>query len=258
MNQEKLNKILQKAILQVSSAGIKPGNIQPEVGEIKGVTTFGLCKKINTIKGIEFSILINPVLYANEDSLMETMVHEVLHTVDGCDNHGKLWVENANIMNNKYGYHISRCSSYEEKGLVRPDPKYKLKCNCCGEVYNKNALRKKFIQDFNYYFCSCCNARNFELLEKIGNEYKSIFNNKMDSDKFIKTRFHKKKKKTSRKTPKFSKSISPLPHLSDFKYIIYCENCKKQTGRKVMSKLVKNTSKYKCSCGGKLFLFENK
>lgn len=75
MNQEKLNKILQDAILQVSSAGIKPGNVQTEIGKVKGVTTFGLCKKIDTPKGIEFSIFINPVLYANEDSLMETMIH---------------------------------------------------------------------------------------------------------------------------------------------------------------------------------------
>ena len=257
MNQEKLNNILKKAILQVSSAGIKPGNIQPEVGKVKGVTTFGLCKKIDTPKGIEFSIFINPVLYANEDSLMETMIHEVLHTVDGCDNHGKLWVENANIMNNKYGYHISRCSSYEEKGLVRPDPKYKLKCNCCGNIYEKNAIRKKFIQEFNCYFCSC-NARDFELLEKIGDEYKSIFNNKMDSKEFIKTRFHKKKKKTSKPKLKLSQPVVVLPHLSDCKYLICCENCKKQTGRKVVSKFVKNISKYKCACGGKLFLFENK
>lgn len=112
------NELLQKGIKQVKAAGIRPGNIDPEVViNSRAKSRFGLCR----MGKYNYQIEINSqLLQAEEKKVMNTIVHEILHTVRGCMNHGSTWARYANIMNCKFGYDISRTSSYEKMGLEEP------------------------------------------------------------------------------------------------------------------------------------------
>lgn len=78
---------------------------------------WGLCTKL---ADGTFSIEISDQLLKDdveEDALMNTVMHEILHTVDRCMNHGKKWKECAKIINRTYGMNIKRCTSAEEKRI---------------------------------------------------------------------------------------------------------------------------------------------
>lgn len=151
------NELLQKGIKQVKIAGIQPGNINPEVivnGRAKA--RFGVCRK--THGQYDYQIELNQqLLHVDEKKAMNTMVHEILHSVKGCMNHGPTWTRYANIMNRKFGYDISRCSSYEELGLEKPKPKYIVKCtNCKAEIYRHR--KSKLITHTHQYCCGKCKS----------------------------------------------------------------------------------------------------
>ena len=88
-----------------------------------------------------FSISLNPCLFAdgvNEDIIIQTLLHELIHTMDGCFNHGKNFKYYARIINNKYGYNISRTTDSSKFGVELPKRKNKFEivCNNCGAVWH--------------------------------------------------------------------------------------------------------------------------
>lgn len=157
----KLNadKLLQKGIKQVIAAGIKPGNINPKVKvNTRAKRRFGLCSK--TRSG-EYEIEINhQLLNTDEITVMNTIIHEILHTCEGCMNHGRLWTSYVNKMNRVYGYNITKTSSYEKMGLEKPKPKYLIKCkseSCAMEIprYKKS----KTVTQIHKYACPKCRGK---------------------------------------------------------------------------------------------------
>lgn len=64
-----------------------------------------------------YSININVLLLNEncpENSLYETLYHELLHCVDGCMNHGIKWQQLAELVSDCYNVDITRCSSDEK------------------------------------------------------------------------------------------------------------------------------------------------
>lgn len=103
-----------------------------------------------------------------DKSLDTTIIHEILHTVDGCLNHKAKWQEMANIVNNAYGYNIKRTTSAEEMGVERIEKKivyhYEIKCTKCNNVwkYQKESKVVKCCRNNN---ATCpCGARNFVVI----------------------------------------------------------------------------------------------
>lgn len=91
-----------------------------------------------------FSISLNPCLFAdgvNEDIIIQTLLHELVHTMDGCFNHGKNFKYYARIINNKYGYNISRTTDSSKFGVELPKREYKYEIWCT--VCNKRVARYK-------------------------------------------------------------------------------------------------------------------
>lgn len=149
-----VNNLLKEAIEQVESAGITVGKINPNLGiNTRAKTFFGTCKKV--VKTYDYEIEINhQLLKVNKKKLMNTLIHEVLHTCKGCMNHGKTWVNYANKMNDKFGYDISRATSYEKVGIERPKAKYTVECIGCGnQTYRQQ--RSKLITQVDKYRCRC-------------------------------------------------------------------------------------------------------
>lgn len=152
------NKLLEKGLKQVSAAGIQTGNIDPEIIiNSRAKKRLGLCRKV--LGKYDYQIEINSLLLElNEEKAMNTMVHEILHTVKGCMNHGSTWARHANTMSIKYGYDISRTSSYEKLGIEAPEAKFTVKCKGCGIETHRNR-KSKLITHTSLYRCGYCNGQ---------------------------------------------------------------------------------------------------
>ena len=77
---------------------------------------WGQCQR----KGSGYYINISDRLLQDDvpiKALKDTIIHEILHTCNGCMNHGTTWKNYADKVNKAYGYNIKRCTSAEEKGF---------------------------------------------------------------------------------------------------------------------------------------------
>ena len=152
------NELLKEGIEQVKSAGIEPGNINPNVKiNSRAKTRFGLCRK--TPGKYDYEIELNSeLLKADKKKAMNTMVHEILHSAKGCMNHGRLWLAYADKMNRTFGYDISRATSYSALGLERPKAKYVIKCvDCDNEILRFK--KSKIVTNVNRYICGRCSGK---------------------------------------------------------------------------------------------------
>lgn len=153
------NEMLQKGIKQVKAAGITPGSINPNVViNNRAKTIFGRC--IRVVGPYDYQIELNSeLLKTTQKKAMNTMVHEILHTVDGCMNHGPKWTRLAGVMNSKNGYNISRNSTYEQLGIKTPKAKYEVLCkneNCDMKVSRHK--KSKLITHLHHYRCPKCGS----------------------------------------------------------------------------------------------------
>lgn len=93
-----------------------------------------------------------------------TIIHELIHTIPGCMNHGKKFKRICNLVNYKYPqYKIQTSSSAEDFGIVesKPKVKYKIICSKCGKEY---LYERKPKLDINRYRCSICGNIKLELI----------------------------------------------------------------------------------------------
>lgn len=115
-------------------------------------TRFGSCKKLGSIYIIELSHLL---LHAPAFSCKQVLAHEVLHTCNGCRNHGARWRSYAYRMGNAYGYDIHRVDSHENLGIDnKPKPKYIIVCAQCGQTFER-VRASKLTEHPERYRCKC-------------------------------------------------------------------------------------------------------
>lgn len=133
--------------------------IDKTVGYSSTTTKFGMCKKRNG----RFTIYLSRYALNNTEIVKDTLVHEVIHTLPGADNHGADFKQYASIVNKKLGYHIKCRGSREEaaaSGLEqarRERFKYKLVCQKCGSQILRQR-RTKLVQHPEHYRCVCGGA----------------------------------------------------------------------------------------------------
>lgn len=90
--------------------------------------------------------------------IKDTIAHELLHTVEGCCNHGWYWHKLADIVNTRMPqYHITRTTSREDKGIY-VYYRYFFKCETCGKVV-KRQKKSKFTENYRNYRCSACGGK---------------------------------------------------------------------------------------------------
>ena len=164
-----LNNAFHSCLDMVKNAGINPGKIVEVIPNTRAKSRWGQCKRVNG----GYSININVDLLDERNDyvgLENTLIHEILHTVDGCMNHGINWKRAADRIKTVYGLEIKRVSSKEDKGVaykreaIRNEPvKYVLKCLDCGHEYKYQRAAKavKFPERFR---CGHCQGR-FELIK---------------------------------------------------------------------------------------------
>lgn len=148
--------IFTECINDVEAAGITPGNIVNISINTRAKKRWGCAKQVGKFYKIEISdrLLQDEV---DDKATKNTIVHEILHTVDGCMNHGENWKAVADKMNRTYPdvYNIKRTTSSEEKGIapspVRPD-RWELTCQSCGHTWRYKRAPKYSV---SAYACPC-------------------------------------------------------------------------------------------------------
>lgn len=163
------------------------------------------------------------------DSLYETLIHEYLHTVPGCLNHGKLWSSNAGAVSKALGIDVTRTTQFEDKGVtdqVEEKARYIVECQSC----KKRLYRFRIcglVEHPEHYRCSC--GGHYQLIK--GKEYLPA---------------------SSSRPSQSAPSSQPRDLRSRYPYVLECTSCHTQFGRQRMSKTISHPEHYRCPCGGSL------
>jgi predicted SprT family Zn-dependent metalloprotease len=113
--------------------------------------------------------------FSNKD-IKNTIMHELLHCLKGCNNHGSRWQMYANIVNKKLGYNVKRLANVSalcdknniDKVAFNNDRyKYKITCKSCNHVHYAMRITTRIK---NYYvnnnmLCGVCRNRHFEIVD---------------------------------------------------------------------------------------------
>lgn len=159
MNKEKIDNLLNEVIMEARKLNIPvPFTIYEEIKvNPRPKKRYGCCRKTGNGFIIEISEFI---LKCPEDKIRSVIAHEVLHTCEGCYEHGPIWKRYADLMNTAYGYNIKRTSSFEEMGLEASESdeakniKYIIKCEKCGREYPRQRYTC-VMKKIKAYRCSC-------------------------------------------------------------------------------------------------------
>ena len=97
-----------------------------------------------------------------EKYLKETIIHELIHTCDGCTDHGSGFKRIARIINKELGYNIKRCASPDEAKIYHEmykpkERKYSIECPKCGSRWNYK-IKCNTYKHPERYRCSRCKA----------------------------------------------------------------------------------------------------
>ena len=101
------------------------------------------------------------VMELDEAIIKNTIMHEIIHCLPYCNNHGKEFKKYATYINEKLGYNITRLGNkeedYKKSNLEYKEKinnyKYKIICNKCGQIIYRQRFRKELI---NNYRCGKC------------------------------------------------------------------------------------------------------
>ena len=103
-----------------------------------------------------------------EDRLVGAMIHELIHTQDGCMDHKAGFKRLAACVNAKYpNYRIQRCNSVEDVGLKFSEikaVKYLAMCQKCSHEWSYQR-RPKWWDRINRVSCPYCKTKTIEGIE---------------------------------------------------------------------------------------------
>ena len=152
-----LKMVANECMTMLDEIGIEYGNVTRWEINTRAIKRWGQCRKTNGNYTISIA---SKLLEDNVDNkaLETTVLHELLHTVNGCMNHGHNWQNVANKVNSRYGYNIKRTTSSEEKGIERTPYTYMVKCKDCGCEIGRYKM-SNVIQRPQNYRCGCCGGK---------------------------------------------------------------------------------------------------
>lgn len=151
--QKKLEQLFEECKKECDAAHIKYSQKITLKITKRATSRYGLCHK--NPDG-SYIITISDFVFASPDFKIKMVIlHEMAHTCKNCMNHGVEWKKIANILNEKYGYTISRTTSREAMELPPKSYKYAVKCKKCGCIIHKQRLTK-VIKNPSWYRCGFC------------------------------------------------------------------------------------------------------
>ena len=190
--EEKLNKLFEECVEELRNIGIEVldseriGKIDIKISK-RNNKRYGCCKQENPDKSYKIimkrgykrviryekfklhHIEISPwVMELDNEIIKNTIIHELIHCLPYCNNHGEEFKKYANFINLKLGYKILRVGNkkedYEKSNIKYEEVenyKYKVVCRNCGQEFFRKRLSKNFLKK---YRCGKCNGK-FEIIE---------------------------------------------------------------------------------------------
>lgn len=180
---EKLNKLYLECINELANIQIKfnykdiiikiskraskrYGCCKPEIPDkdYKTIKRKGLSYIVKYENYKKYTIEISAwVLELNDDIIKNTIIHELIHCLPYCTNHGEEFKKYAKLINEKLGYNITRTGNkkedFKQSNLEYNETeeyKYKIKCTKCGQIYYRKRLSKNFTK---IYRCGKCKGK---------------------------------------------------------------------------------------------------
>ena len=139
-------------------------DIAPEIRFSKATSWFGMTEPRREQNGKLYKFRIAFSVYHLESSdkaIINTIIHELLHTCPGCLNHGEKWKSYARVCKEKFGYNIERCGGdkddeeiLKKAAKVRFHGGHKLICIECGQEFNRSR-ESNFTLHPDWYRCNC-------------------------------------------------------------------------------------------------------
>lgn len=132
----------------------------------------GRCNKNRGIYNIEINETYLRV--GNPQNIHNTIMHECIHCVEGCFNHGPKWKAVANKVSQLYPqYSINRASYDKEYGKVLEEGpssyKYQIVCGDCGCKMDKYKRWSKTLESIFWaeekYQCGRCKSRKLIVVD---------------------------------------------------------------------------------------------
>ena len=102
------------------------------------------------------------VMQLNTDIIKNTIMHEIIHCLPNCSNHGNEFKKYANYINCKLDYDISRLGDKKQDLIDSNIPiekekfNYKIECSGCGYSFYRKRLNYSFSRK---YRCGKCGGR---------------------------------------------------------------------------------------------------
>lgn len=185
--QKKLDELYQECIQELEGIGI-PISDETIIGKIdiqistRSKARYGCCKqeepdestKYIEKRGYRRIIRYNKyqkhhieisswVMELDKAIIKNTIMHELIHCIPFCNNHGKEFKQYAKLINEKLGYDITRVGNkkedyqksqieYQEEEQYR----YKIVCQKCGQEFYRKRLNKNFASK---YRCGKCRGK---------------------------------------------------------------------------------------------------
>lgn len=146
-----------RCLKMLDGVGILYGSITGFVVDTRPKRRYGQCRK----RGLTFEIGISKFMLDDsipDKALENTIIHEVLHTIDGCQNHGSKWKHYAGIVKEHLGYDIRRCNGDKEGLPVTAQFRYAVRCTGCGMVFRR-MKRTDLIKYPEWYRCGKCHSK---------------------------------------------------------------------------------------------------
>lgn len=183
--EEKLNRLYQESLSELRSIGIEMMD-ESNIGKIdisfskRKTKRYGYCKQENPDKTSAYKIkrriyfkkfnthhieISKWLMDLNDEIIKNTIIHELIHCLPECNNHGKYFKKYAKLINDKLGYNITRVgnkkedfikSGVQEKFDDEPKSKYKIVCEKCNQTYYRQRLAKNFTRK---YLCGICKGK---------------------------------------------------------------------------------------------------
>ena len=186
MLDEKLNKLYLECIKELQNIGIDIlnkeliGTIDIKISK-RNNKRYGCCKQENPdkkykvvqkigrhkiIKYEKFDIhhieISKWVMDLNDEIIKNTIMHELIHCIPFCNNHGKEFKKYAAYINKKLGYSITskgnKKEDYKASNLEYQEDsyKYKILCKNCGQIIYRKRFNPNLIKK---YRCGKCGGK---------------------------------------------------------------------------------------------------
>ena len=182
----KLHELYGECVSELKSIGIDVLN-EDMVGKIdigfakRKTKRYGCCKNENPDKSTAYRIkrkiyyrkfdthhieISKWLMELNDDIIKNTIIHELIHCMPDCNNHGEIFKKYAHYINANLGYNISRVGNKEEdykksnleftEAEKKTKYNYRVECTKCGYTFYRVRLQKNFEKK---YICGKCKGK---------------------------------------------------------------------------------------------------